>query len=347
MIFSMMQQRYSKLFISLVIFFFSTISAIAQQDTLIFNTGEVVVGKIKLLDRNVITIETSYSDSDFKIEWNAVVYVRTSQYYLISLSDGRRLNGDINSVEESNQVIIKDNQFETTATLAEIVHLKPIDDSFWDRFSASLDVGLNLTKANNLTQFNSRATVGYLTKRWELNGSFNSVFSSQESIADTRRVDANAMLKVFLPQDWYVSISNDFLQNDEQKLQLRSNTKLGIGKYLVHNNAVYLSLFAGAAYNSETYIENANPDRMTGEAFGGFEFNMFDAGDFSLLTNTIAYPNLTEQGRIRVDFKLDIKYDLPLDFYIKAGTTLNYDNQPVEGGAELDYVIQTGIGWEW
>jgi hypothetical protein len=322
-------------------------SAIAQPDTLTFKSGEVVVGKIKLLDRSVLTVKTSYSDSDFKIDWDAVVDIRSNQYYLITLSDGRRFNGDINSIGKSNEVIMKDSQAEHRALIHEVVHLKPIDNSFWDRFSASIDVGLNLTKANNLTQFNSRATVGYLTKRWELNGSFNSVFSSQDSIPDTRRVDANAMLKIFLPQDWYVSISNDFLQNDEQKLLLRSNTKLGIGNYLVHNNAAYLSLFAGAAYNSETYIENANPDRMTGEAFAGFEFNMFDAGDISLLTSTIAYPNLTEQGRLRVDFKFDIKYNLPLDFYIKAGTTLNYDNQPVAGGAELDYVVQTGIGWEW
>jgi len=52
-------------------------------------------------------------------------------------------------------------------------------------------------------------------------------------------------------------------------------------------------------------------------------------------------------GRFRLDFKFDLKYELPLDFYIKTGTTINYDNQPVADAGTLDYVIQTGIGWEW
>lgn len=329
-----------------VAFMLTPILSLAQTDSLIFNNGEHVIGEIKSLSRGVISIETSYSDSDFKIEWTAVTRIRSQQEYLVTLTDGRRIGAKVNS-SEGNIVIIDDeiNQFEVN--LLDIVELKPIDDSFWDRFSASLDVGLNVTKANNLVQFNSRVYMGYLTEKWELNGTYNNVYSSQDSVADTRRMDANIQFKVFFAKDWFVTLSNDFLSNDEQKLALRSTTKLGVGNYLVNNNALYLAAFAGAGFNNETYIENANPDRRTGEAYFGLEYNMFNTGDLGLLTSAITYPNLTEQGRIRVDFKFDIKYDLPLDFYIKAGTTVNYDNSPVEGGAELDYVIQTGLGWEW
>jgi len=74
---------------------------------------------------------------------------------------------------------------------------------------------------------------------------------------------------------------------------------------------------------------------------------MFDIGDLSLLTNLNAYPSITETGRWRVDYKIDTKYDLPLDFYIKINLTMNYDNRPAEAGRELDYVFTTGFGWEW
>jgi hypothetical protein len=57
------------------------------------------------------------------------------------------------------------------------------------------------------------------------------------------------------------------------------------------------------------------------------------------------YPGFTEKGRLRADFKTDLKYDLPLDFYIKVGFTWNFDNQPATGSSEYDYVMQTGIGW--
>lgn len=335
----------SRLIIALLLYC-APILAIAQTDTLIFSNGEHVIGEIKSLSRGVITIETSYSDSDFKIEWHSVTSLRSRQNFLTMLSDGRRLNAQINTTQGSS-VLVDDGTNSFEVNLLDIVALKPIDDSFWDRVSASVDIGFNKTKANNLTQFNSRISLGYLTDKWEINGSYNNVYSRQDSIPDTRRMDANISFQFFLAKDWFVGLSNDFLQNDEQKLALRSTTKFGVGNYVINTNELYLSLIAGAAFNDETYIENANPNRQTGEAFVGFDFNMFDTGDLSLQTTTFVYPNLTEQGRVRADFKFDIKYDLPLDFYIKAGTTVNYDNRPVAGATDLDYVIQTGLGWEW
>jgi hypothetical protein len=59
------------------------------------------------------------------------------------------------------------------------------------------------------------------------------------------------------------------------------------------------------------------------------------------------YPSLTESGRVRADFVFDAKYDLPRDFYIQLGLTVNYDNKPVEGAEDRDYVFQTTFGWKW
>ena len=318
----------------------------AQTDTLIFNNGEIVVGEVQQLSRGVITVETAYSDSDFKIEWDKVKVLRSTQEFMLRLSDGRRISSVI-TIGEGGKISISDGIFPLEIDLMDIVELRPVKETFADRFSASVDVGFNLTKANNLMQFNSRLNLGYLTKRWELTGSFSNVFSRQDSIVDTRRTDGDIGYTYFFAKKWFVGISNIFLQNDEQKLALRSTTKLGIGNYLIINNALYLSVFTGAAFNSETFTEDTSPARQTGEAFLGLEYNMFDAGDLSIKTNFITYHNLTDQGRVRADFKFDIKYDLPLDFYIKAGTTVNYDNRPIAGASELDYVLQTGVGWEW
>ena len=84
------------------------------------------------------------------------------------------------------------------------------------------------------------------------------------------------------------------------------------------------------------------------EGFIGSELSLFDIGDLNLKNSVIAYPSFTEPGRWRVDFDFDAKYEMPFDddFYIKAGFTINYDNQPVEGSSDMDYVIHTGFGWE-
>jgi hypothetical protein len=334
-------------YILLLLAILSYSEGFAQVDSLIFSNGEMVIGEIKKMDRGVVTIETFYSDSDFEIEWDRVSWIRSKENHLVNLTDGRRLNASINSTAKDDEIQLDDGTQKILVHVQDIVAFKPINDTFWDKFSASIDVSLDLTKAKNLTQFSTRTNVGYLTQRWELKGNYNTVFSRQDSVADINRMDANITFNYFLPSDWYVFFSNDFLQNNEQKLALRSTTKLGMGYYLVRTNAVYFGLFGGAASNRESFTENASPDLNSAEAFIGLELNLFDIGDLSLLTNVSGYPSLTERGRFRLDFKFDLKYDLPLDFYIKTGTTVNFDNQPVAGAGELDYVIQTGIGWEW
>ena len=59
------------------------------------------------------------------------------------------------------------------------------------------------------------------------------------------------------------------------------------------------------------------------------------------------YSSLSEKKRIRTDYDITLKYDLPLDFYIKLGFTLNYDNQPAIAGNKHDYIFTSGFGWEF
>ena len=60
-----------------------------------------------------------------------------------------------------------------------------------------------------------------------------------------------------------------------------------------------------------------------------------------MFTKIIAFSSFTESGRLRTDFSLDVKYEMPFDddFYIKFGTTVNYDNQPIEGASTTNYVL--------
>lgn len=74
---------------------------------------------------------------------------------------------------------------------------------------------------------------------------------------------------------------------------------------------------------------------------------MFDFSDLNLKTGLKIYPSLSEKGRIRIDYDLTLKYDLPLDFYIKMGFTLNFDNQPAIEGNDFDYIFTSGFGWKF
>ena len=324
-----------------------THAAAQQPDSLIFNNGNTIVGEVKSLERNILKIETDYSDSDFTIEWDGIKEIYTTTNFLITLTNGSRYNGSINSSDPDKITITTDEDGMLTVNPDEIVYLDDMDKGFWSQLYASIDIGFDLSKSNNLRSFSSRSSIGYIARRWQLDGTFNRMTSKQDDVDDIERTDGKIAFKYFLPNDWYPTASVDFMSNTELQLNLRTSGKLGFGKYLVHSNELYWGFSVGANFNDEDYTPPELDDRQSLEGFLGTELNLFNVGDLSLMTNFVAYPSFTESGRWRSDFKFDVKYDLPLDFYIKAGFDLNYDNQPAEGSPEFDYVLHTGIGWEW
>lgn len=334
-------------FILLSILFLGTISLQAQTDSLIFKNGNYIIGEIKSMDRNILKIETDYSDDDFTIEWDGIKEIYTSTYFLITLSNGSRYNGTIKTTVPGKISIQSDDGQTIEINMEDIVIMNDIDQGFWSQVYATVDFGIDLTKANNLKQFSMRSNVGYISKRWQLDANFNSLSSTQDDVDKIKRIDGGLTFKYFLPHDWYPLVSIDFLHNTELDLDLRNTTKLGLGKYVIHTNKVYWGFSLGANQNKENYITETTPDRESWEGFFGTELNFFNVGDLSLLTQLIAYPSFTESGRWRSDFKFDLKYDLPLDFYIKLGYTLNVDNQPAAESSKSDYVFHTGFGWEW
>ncbi len=150
----------------------------------------------------------------------------------------------------------------------------------------------------------------------------------------------------YLKKDWFVGGNADFLSNDEQQLDLRTALQGIVGKYVIHSNKVYLAGATGLAWNNENFSDEENTRRNSLELLIGARLNVFDLGDFKVYSNLTTYPSITESGRVRVDFKTDLQYDLPLDFFIKLGYTLNYDSQPVGGAARQDYIFQATFGWE-
>ena len=334
----------------------------AQTDSLLLSNNDLIVGEIKNMDKNIIGIETDYSDVDFKIKWDNVKRVYSKTNYLITLSDGRRYNGRIRSLNDSivsidtempeavlsfskksNRVLQTDGGI-VEVNRIEIVYLNALDDTFWSRLSLNFDVGMNLTKANDFRQYTFNTGMGYLADRWRINFAFNTLRSTQSEVDPIKRTELGFSYNYFLPKDWYLLYSLSILSNTEQLLDLRTSNMIGLGNYVVHTNRTYLGFSAGVNFNNEKFASEVSSSR-SGEIFLGAQYNIFDIGDLDLLSTVVAYPSISEKGRFRTDFKFDIRYEFKFDLYFKVGTTMNYDNKPAEGASTLDYIFQTTIGW--
>ena len=278
--------------------------------------------------------------------------IKTTQSYLITLNTGMRINGVFFS--EGSKIRITGIQrtlggvqnISILVQPSEIVLVRQIDPNFWSRFSANIDIHYSFTRSNNLRQYSSSSSITYRADLWNIKGSYNALNSRQDSIEPTDRTEVDISFTYLLQRDYYITSTANFLSNTEQSLDLRTTARGGLGKYILHTNQAYIGISAGIAFNNEVYDSDIEEGRQSLESFLGTELNLFDTGDLNFNLSATIFPSLTESRRIRADLSGNLKYDLPLDFYIKAWLSVNYDNRSVSGTNNLDYMVQTGFGWE-
>lgn len=319
-----------------------------QKDTLHLRSGEILIGEVKSMAAGVLVMETSYSDSDFKIEFDKVVKLNVERRYSIVLTRGRRRFGQLKpdpEVDGQLRIVQPDKSYESIK-LWEIIALREVEGSFWQRISGSIDFGYNLTKANNSNQFTLGSQIGYIGETLTADFKLNALRTAQDNVEDVERTDGTLEINRLIGRRWYILANVSYLSNTEQAIRSRWSPSLGGGRLLAATNKLFWGVALGLTYNIENF-EDRSLDKTSAELFVNTSLNMFDFKDFSLTSSLKIYPSITEKGRWRSDFDINLKYDLPLDFYIKLGTTVNFDNQPAVEGNDFDYVFTTGLGWEF
>jgi len=341
-----LQKDLPRFFLILISLLFS-ISAKSQHDSLVLKNKNIIIGEIKSLKNGVITIETDYSDKDFLIEWSGVREIFSKNRFLITLKNGDRLTGYIISEDDGKKIkIIEDTDSEMYTTIEDLVFLKELENGFWGRVKANVDLGINLTKANNFRQFNVAGKIAYNADKWSSDINFNMLRSSQDSVNTIKRTDVSLNYVYYLDHAMFLSSSINFLSNTEQALRLRTTGKIGVGKYLVQTNKASFGFGGGLSFNNESFFNEVEP-RNSLEIYVGTAAKLFDIGDLNFTGSWNVYRSITKSGRWRSDLKVDAKYDLPWDFYIRSNFTVNYDNRSAIPGNYFDYIFALSFGWEF
>ena len=177
---------------------------------------------------------------------------------------------------------------------------------------------------------------------------FANVFrSSQENAPETQRWDLGNDFRRLLGSRWYVNTTQDFLNSEEQGLDLRTTIGGGGGRYLTRSSSQYLALGAGLAWTNENYTDPALPTKDSAEAYLGTEFMTEKLKITDLITRLTYYPSLTISDRYRLAYRFDLDFNLPGDWYFRFGLFDNYDSKPPEGFSKNDYGWSNAFGFKF
>ena len=321
--------------------FVGTVGVAYAQDVVITTTGDRLVGEIKSVEKDVLTMETAYSDADFKIEWEDIASIESNRQFLVETFDGRRLSGSLRPDPDKKPVV---QIAGTSVPLQEVSAVQPFERTFWARFDTAMDFGYSMTRSNSAKQLSLGANLSYRDERY-VDVVFANVFrSSQENAPETQRWDAANDFRRLLGSRWYVNTTQDFLNSEEQGLDLRTTIGGGGGRYVLRSASQHLALGGGLAWTNEKYTDPALPSKDSAEAYLGTEFMTEKLKITDLITRLTYYPSLTISDRYRLTYRFDLDFNLPGDWYLRFGLFDNYDSRPPEGFSSNDYGWSNSFG---
>ena len=315
--------------------------AYAQKDVVITTSGDKLVGKIEKVEKDVLTLSTDYSDSDFKIKWDKIASIKSERQFLVETFAGERVVGTLAPDVEKKKA---EQVAGTSVQLPEVATVQPIERSFFSRFDSGFDVGYSMTRANSAKQLSLGGNLVYHDENNVDTAFFNAFRSTQSNASKTERWEIGNDFRHLLTRRWYVNTTQDFLNSDEQQLRLRTTLGSGAGRYLLRSSKQYLALGGGMAWTNEKYTDPTVPTKDSAEAFVGTEF-MTEKLKFADLVNRFTlYPSLTISGRYRANYNFDLKFNLPGDWYFRIGLFDNFDSQPPTGLSRNDYGWSNSFG---
>jgi putative salt-induced outer membrane protein YdiY len=334
-----------RFWMALVLSALASAVAWAGSDTLMTITGDRLVGTVEKLERGVLHFDTDYADDVFTLEWKQVRWLSSQTFLVIELSSGERFFGTIRADSSVPDRALLGGQ--RLALYSDIVAIFAVEQGFWNRLEASVDLGYTLTKANNSQQFTAQAGATYRTEDWQYAGKYMVVHNEIDDAPKTRKIDGSIDTRLRVVNRWFAFLGGAYGKSDEQRLDARYSVNGGAGNYLIATPAMDLLVSAGLTWMAEEFLDPDVPNNKTLEGLFKVEYNAFDIDPLSILTKVSVSPNLQDKKRVRGNFKIDFKWDLPLDFTFKVGFTVDYDSKPPNEASKSDYVLSTTFGWEF
>ena len=322
---------------------------VKRHDTVIMKNGDRLTGEVKKLEEGILYIETDYFSGSVGVDWVQVEKVESKATFQVVLSDGKRLTGSISKVETAGsgrdfRVYAGDAEVPVSGT--DVVQIESKKQNFWRQLKGSIDLGYNFTSGNNQSSLSTSASAVYAAERWAVGTSYNVSFGGQAGGKTTNLFESQTFADRFLNRNSFVLALGDFLHSSQQDLSLRTTLGGGYGRYLKRSNHNSLRWLVGADYSKANYRAGLNqPTQNNVELLVGAEYQLFYFDRYTLQSQFLLFPGLSDSGRVRFTTNDTFSVRLSNNFYLNVSFWDNFDSNPPLSAKKNATGLSTGLGW--
>ncbi len=314
-------------------------------DVVTLRNGDRITCEISNLTRSMLNASTDPLGK-VAIHWGQIVSIQSPRVFMVQMTTGERYYGTL-LASPPTQLVVGFPGGSVALSLAEVVELVPIGQSFWRRIDGSLDLGFSFTQANLETHGTLNGSATYRTQTRQIAAKASSQVSTREDADREYRADLGVSYSRYLSNRFYVIAWAGGQQNDELTLELRALAGGGIGRELVHTDRRIWSVFGGAAYTRELYRDQPL-DQSTEAAIGGsLDFYAPANDDYNITNQLVTYINVAGRKRVRAELQSAWRQEFLADFYWSLNFFESFDSDPPPEEKRNDFGVSFSVGWKF
>ena len=328
--------------------FSSTAYARDKTDVVILRNGDRITGEIKQLEHGILRLGTD-SLGEVQIEWDDIVRIQSDFDFQFERSDGKRITGTIEDTPDQQEITIRRDEKSVAFAHLDLVRISQIETTFWERLQGSMTFGYSFTKASDVAQGNMSFRAQHRTEIRAFSLDASTIVTNDANDASTQRADLSFSMTRFRKDRWFNSYLAGLESNDELGLNLRTSVGVGFGRYLAQTNTAEFGLLGGVIATSETLVGDASSEEnLEGLLVVDYSRYVYDDPQLDLSTRLSIYPSITESGRTRAQFDINLRWEMIADLFWDLSYYNTYDNKPASGSeSNNDYGVVTSIGWSF
>jgi hypothetical protein len=320
-------------------------------DVVTMKNGDRFTGEVKRLQSGVLYIETDYASSNLAVDWSQVQNVKSTAMYLITLSNGRHVTGQLERLpgtgDIGDNVTILNGDQTVKIPPPEVVQIETQKSSWWRQLQGSIDAGTSFTSGNGQIAANTDVNVSYMTAGWSAAAALGTSFGDQDGGTRTNRNDISLTGEKFLNRNSYVGGLVDFLHSSQQDLNLRTTAGGGYGRFIRRTGTTDFRWIAGAVYTQENFSTVGQPSDSNAEGLLGMGYDSYRFKVGEIHTQILVFPGLSDYGRVRVTATNALVIKLTNNFHFTFSFWDNYDSRPPTTAKNNELGLSSAIGWSF
>ena len=318
----------------------------ADTDIVVLKNGDRFHGEIKGMEYGRLQLLTTTMSTVY-VEWDKVAGLVSPNFFELELMDGSRYYGSLEPADAGTLGVALEAQI-NALDVWQVVRIRRIKSSFWDRIDGSISLGANYTRSSEIGQGSPSASLRARRPAFELSTDFSTTITVQPDQPDQSRTAFGVSYLRLMRNRWFVPAVGKLERNTDLGLDLRSSVGGGMGRYVLQTNRSVLSAAGGLLLNRENPVEGDTTTNVEAFVATTYEFFTYDTPKTSIDTTFALFPSLNVSGRYRTDFSLTLSREIVKDFTVGVTAYDSYDNKPPGGSSSThDLGISLTIGWSF